>query len=86
MIIMDFTKLYADDIIISDVSVIRQNNSWNICSHPKGRGFNGFLLLISGECSYTCEDETIKLLPNGLIYLPKGAKHTVTAPERSLMI
>ena len=81
---VELGKLHADEISFSGISVIRQTNPWSVCSHPDGRVFNGFLLLMSGECMYTCDGESIDLSAGGLIYLPKGARHSVSAPERSL--
>ena len=69
---------------ISSISVIRQTNAWSTLSHPNGRDFNGFLLMISGEAVFVCGSEEQKVCAGGLIYLPKGAKHSVYAIERSL--
>lgn len=81
---VDFANINNYSYAITDISVIRQTNMWNVCSHPDGRGFNGFLFLISGNCLYTCGGETINLGSGGLIYLPKGAKHTACATEKTL--
>ncbi len=84
MKIKELMHIHASDLNISEISVIRQTNLWNVCSHPNGRGFNGFLLLMKGQCEYTCDENKIKLNAGGLIYLPKGARHSVYAPERTL--
>lgn len=81
---VDINSLSSIPYAISGVSVIRQTNSWSVCSHPEGRGYNGFVLLSGGECVYRWEGGEAQLTPGALIYLPKGARHSVTAPERTL--
>ena len=84
MKVKDIFDLSTLNYAISSVSVIRQTNSWSVCSHPDGRGYNGFVLLSGGECVYRWEGGEAHLTPGALIYLPKGARHSVTAPERTL--
>ncbi|MBQ8528122.1 MAG: helix-turn-helix domain-containing protein [Clostridia bacterium] len=81
---VDINDLLTIPYAISAVSVIRQTNSWSLCSHPEGRGYNGFVLLAGGECVYRWEGCEAHLSPGALIYLPKGARHSVAAPERTL--
>ena len=69
---------------ISHVSVIRQKNAWTNLCHPEGRGCNGFILIINGECCYKWGDNSKNLSKGGLIYLPKGSRHSVSAPEKTL--
>ena len=69
---------------ISDASVIRQKNSWTNLSHPDGRACNGFILVIGGECRYKWQSNEKMLTHGGLIYLPRGSIHTVSAPEKTL--
>lgn len=83
MIISRLTDLKANEAIITDISAIKQTNLWTNLVHSKGRIYNGFLLLTKGNCTFTYQDETINLIPGGLIYLPKGIKHSVFAPEKS---
>ena len=68
---------------ISEVSVIRQTNSWSICTQ-RGRALNGFLLIVGGACVYKWKGMEAHLSPGSIIYLPKGSVHSVTAPERTL--
>ena len=69
---------------ISHVSVIRQKNAWTNLCHPEGRGCNGFILIINGKCCYKWGDNSKNLSKGGLIYLPKGSRHSVSAPEKTL--
>ena len=74
----------SNEINLTDISTIKQTNLWSNLIHHQGRTFNGFLLLLKGECVFRCDGEEIKLSQGGLIYLPKGAKHSAYAKERSL--
>ena len=69
---------------ITDIAVIKQTNLWSNFSLPEGRIYNGFLLILSGECTYSWAGGGARLRSGDLIYLPKGSRHTVTAPERSI--
>ena len=68
----------------SDISVIYQTNLWNVCQHPSGRIYNGFLLFEYGECDIIFGDKSLHINPGALVYLPSGSRHKVVAPERSL--
>lgn len=76
--------LKSNELNVSEISAIRQTNLWSTLSHSNGRIFNGFLLLLDGHATFSCEQEVTELSPGGLIYLPKGARHTVSAREKSL--
>ena len=84
MKIIDLNGFSGIRYAISDVSVIKQTNLWSVCHNPAGRIYNGFLLLVSGECVYEWDGEAVKLSAGALIYLPKGSTHTVRAEERSI--
>ena len=84
MKVIDINEITSIPHAISGISVIRQTNSWSVCSHPDGRGYNGFVLIAGGECVYSWDERCVTLRPGSLIYLPKGARHSVTAPERTL--
>ena len=83
---VDISKVKDISYSLADVSVIRQTNLWSVLSMPEecGRIYNGFLLVAGGTCTYRFDKEELTLSPGAMIYLPKGSRHTVTAPERTL--
>ena len=81
---IDFYDVFSGQVAITEVSVIHQTNQWSVFSPLNGRICNGFLLIDGGECTYTWEKQSAVLNGGGLIYLPIGSHHTVTALERSL--
>lgn len=84
MKIIDFGDFSFEKYNVSNVSVIKQNNNWTVCSSLAGRFYNGFLVLNKGNCVYRWKGHEEKLAPGSVIYLPKGSRHSVTAPIKSL--
>lgn len=84
MKLIDISETSRMKLAISDVSVIKQSNLWSVCQHPDGRIYNGFLLIISGECVYEWEGGRAPIAAGSLIYLPKGSRHAAYAVERSI--
>ena len=84
MKIKNLDSIKYNEVNITDISVIRQTNLWSSLYHKQGRIYNGFLLMLRGNGRFAFDDKEINLLPGGLIYLPKGSRHRVTAKERSL--
>lgn len=83
MKIIDFDRFSFEKYNISKVSVIKQKNNWSTCSHD-GRLYNGFIFVTVGNCVYRWEGHEENLAPGSVIYLPKGSRHSVTAPIKSL--
>ncbi len=81
---IDFNDFSFEKYHISNVSVIRQKNSWSFMSTKNGRLYNGFLVIVDGKCTYKWAANEEFLSAGSIIYLPKGSKHTVTAPEKTL--
>ena len=81
---IDFNDFSFEKYHISNVSVIRQKNSWSFMSTKNGRLYNGFLVIVDGTCTYKWAANEEFLSAGSIIYLPKGSKHTVTAPEKTL--
>lgn len=81
---IELHKISGMRFAISDISVIYQTNLWNVCHHPSGRIYNGFLLFDGGECDVIYGNEQIHIGAGALLYLPTGSTHKVIAPERSL--
>ena len=84
MKIIDFGQFSFEKYSVSNVSVIKQRNNWSYIHSAEGRIYNGFLVITEGECVYRWDETEITLSPGSVIYLPKGSRHTVTAPLRSL--
>ena len=84
MKILDIKDAVGTSAAITNVSVIKQTNLWSVCHTPTGRIYNGFLLLLSGECVYEWGGQRTTLTAGSLIYLPKGSTHFVYAEERSI--
>ena len=80
---IELHKISGMRFAISDISVIYQTNLWNVCHHPGGRIYNGFLLFDGGECDVISGKEQIHVGAGALLYLPTGSTHKVIAPERS---
>ncbi len=84
MKIIPFSDIFKTKFALTDISAIYQTNNWSLCDNSSGRIMNGFLLLSEGACLYRWRNSEAKLRKGALIYLPRGSKHTVRAPERSL--
>ncbi len=78
---VDFSELWKHDLALSEISVIYQSPAWNVLGQS-ARLLNGFLLIDKGSCLYEWEEESAKLTPSSLIYLPRGCRKTVTVLER----
>ena len=83
---VDISKVKDISYSLTDVSVIRQTNLWSALTMPEecGRIYNGFLVVAGGTCTYRFGKEELTIGQGAMIYLPKGSRHTVTAPERTL--
>ena len=81
---INFSMFSFEKYRLSNVSVIRQKNSWTNLCHPSGRACNGFIFIISGECCYKWGSHREQLSAGSIIYLPKGSHHSVFAREKTL--
>ena len=84
MKIIDFSQFSFEKYNVSGVSVIKQRNNWTVYTPPNGRIHNGFLIMTSGSCVYKWDGHEERLTPGSVIYLPKGSRHSVCAPIRSI--
>ena len=51
------------------------------------RGHHGFVYTIKGSETYHVEDKALTVVPNSVIYLPKGSKYKITLEgEESVVI
>lgn len=83
MKIVSFSDITKYSYAITEISVIRQTNRWSFLSSGKGRIFNGFLLVNSGECDYNWNGGAQVFSHGDLLYLPTGSVHTARVPEHT---
>ena len=43
--------------------------------HESGRDLNGFLFSIRGGCTFTFNDQNLRMEEGGVVYLPRGSRH-----------
>ncbi|MBE7038721.1 MAG: AraC family transcriptional regulator [Ruminococcaceae bacterium] len=67
---------------ISSVEMIPKNASF---THSlKGRGENGFIFILEGECEFSFNGEKINAPKDTLVFLPKGTKHSYERKSQSI--
>ncbi len=83
MRIIETTDIRKENFYINDISAILQTPNYRNFKTKKRR-FNGFLYIESGECTYCFGNNTLRLTPGALIYLPKDSSHEMTVISESM--
>lgn len=83
MRIVDLQTMWKEEFFACEISSIFQRPSYRFLDGT-GRRCNGFLYMEEGECVYWTNQETIRLHPGSLIYLPLHSVHKMKVTTETI--